>query len=245
MVQVCFTEAKRIATMQLSITEIACALDLPKGKIERWIRQGRIPLVRRDEACTFDRQTLERWASQHNLAFRPGVKQQRDYDIPDDTSLATALKNGGVHYDVDGSQANEVFASAVARLNCIPSANKPHLVDKLVEREALASTGIGKGIAIPHPREPESLGIQEPAVAACFLSAPVDFQALDGRPVSTLFILLSPSVQIHLQLLSRLSFCLRQEAFTAFLKQSPDPPALILRLSQMEAQCEKANPRHR
>jgi PTS system nitrogen regulatory IIA component len=231
--------------MQLSIEKIACALDLPKGKIERWVRQGRIPLVRRDDICTFDRQTLERWARQHNLAFRPGAQQPQECVISDETSLTAALQNGGVHYDVEGTLTPAVFASAVDRIECIPAAVKPRLVEKLAEREALASTGIGKGIAIPHPREPESVGIQTPAVAACFLSAPIDFQALDGRPVSTLFILLSPSVQAHLQILSRLSFCLRQEAFIAFLKQPPDPETLITRLGQMEALCEKSNPRQR
>jgi PTS system nitrogen regulatory IIA component len=231
--------------MQLSIEKIACALDLPKGKIERWIRQGRIPLVRHDNTCTFDQQTLVRWASQHNLTFRPEAQQPPECIVDDQTSLTTALQNGGVHYNVEGAEPLSVFESAVARIDCIPMPDKMRLVQKLIEREALASTGIGKGIAIPHPRDPQSIGIQVPAVAACFLSTPVDFQALDGRPVQILFLLLSPSVQIHLQILSRLSFCLRQEDFIAFLKPPPEPEALMARLGQMEALCDKQNPRQR
>ena len=231
--------------MQLNIERVAHALRLPKGKIERWIRQGRIPLVRQDNLCTFDRQTLEKWASQHNLAFRPDDPQTQKCAPPDENSLMSVLQNGGIHYDVAGSQAMEVFQSAVDRLDCIPSGNKALLVEKLAERESLASTGIGKGIAIPHPREPESIGIGNPAVAACFLSAPIDFNALDGRPVSILFILLSPSVQVHLQILSKLSFCLRQDEFIAFLKTSPPPEALLSRLGQMESLCENPDPRPR
>ena len=231
--------------MQLSIAKIACALDLPKGKIERWIRQGRIPLVRQDNVCTFDRQTLERWAAQHNLAFRPGEPQLQECGLSDDTSLASALKNGGVHRDVPGTQTMDVLREAVNRIGCIAAPDKPLLVEKLIEREELASTGIGKGVAIPHPREPESVGIDVPAVAACFLSTPIDFRALDGRPVAVLFILLSPSVQAHLQILSRLSFRLRQEDFIAFLPPPPEPQALVSRLSQMESLCEKQAPRQR
>ena len=231
--------------MQLSIEKIACALDLPKGKIERWIRQGRIPLVRQDNVCTFDQQALERWASQHNLTFRPDEPQLQECGLTDQTSLAAALKWGGVHRDGPGTQVADVMRAAVDRIGCIAVPDKPRLVEKLLEREALASTGIGKGIAIPHPREPESVGIDTPAVAACFLSAPIEFHSLDGRPVAILFILLSPSVQVHLQILSRLSFCLRQEDFVAFLQQRPEPAALVSRLDQMENLCEKRDSRQR
>jgi len=224
--------------MQLSIEKIAHALALPKGKIERWIRQGRIPLVRQDNVCTFDQQALERWASQNNLAFRPDEPQMPPCVPSNENSLTAALKNGGAHYDVAGTQTGEVFQSAVDRLDSIPPANKALLVEKLIERESLASTGIGKGIAIPHPRNPESIGICNPAVAACFLSTPIEFHALDGRPVAILFILLSPSVQTHLQILSKLSFCLRQEDFVAFLKTPPQPETLMSRLGQMERLCD-------
>lgn len=229
--------------MKLAIEQIACALDLPRGKIERWIRQGRIPLVQRGRICTFDRQTLERWASQHNLEFRPDAKRPQECAITDEPSLTAALRNGGIHYGIEGRCVAEVFQAAVGRMTVIPETDKPHLIQRLEEREALTSTGIGNGIAIPHPREPESLGLQIPAVAACFLSAPIDYHALDGRPVSILFMLLSPSVQTHLRILSRLSFCLRQETFVTFLKQPPEAEAFMARLGEMETLCENNNQR--
>ena len=229
--------------MKLAIQQIACALDLPRGKIERWIRQGRIPLVQRDNICTFDRQTLERWASQHSLEFHPERQQRPECAMVDDTSLSAALRNGGVHHGIQGAQTADVFQAAVEKIDIILGPNKPLLVKKLEEREALTSTGIGKGIAIPHPREPESLGLDIPAVAACFLADPIDFQALDGRPVRILFILLSPTVKVHLQLLSRLSYCLRQETFVTFLNKTPDEDALITRLDELEALCEQSDRR--
>ena len=220
--------------MKLTIAQIACALELPQGKIERWIRQGRIPLARRENICTFDRTTLERWAAQHSLSFQPEGRRKQECGMDGDLGLSAALQNGGVYYDVDGTRVPEVFASAVDRMTVIPVSEKSRLVKKLEERERLASTGVGQGIALPHPREPESLGLCAPAVAACFLATPVDFKAVDGLPVSILFILLSPDVRTHLQILSRLSFCLRQELFVAFLKQKPTPEALTTRLDQME-----------
>jgi len=229
--------------MKLGVEQIACALDLPRGKIERWIRQGRIPLVQRDHICTFDQQVLKRWAAQHNLAFHPERNRPVEGLLSEDVTLEAALRNGGIHYAIEGNQVVDVFQAAVERIKAIPAADKPRLVQKLEERETLTSTGIGKGVAIPHPREPESLGIQISAVAACFLANPVEFQALDGRPVTIMFILLSPSVRRHLQILSRLSFCLRQETFITFLHKTPEADALMSHLSKMEALCEKSGQR--
>ena len=231
--------------MKLTIPQLACALDLPAGKIERWIRQGRIPLARQDNMCTFDRQTLLHWASRHNLTFRPEGRRAAQSPGPDTINLTAALQNGGVYYDVRGTTPAEAFTAVVDQMPLIPPGGKARLVAKLEEREALASTGIGKGIAIPHPREPESLGLQTAAVAVGFLAAPIDFMAVDGQPVSLLFLLLSPGVRTHLQLLSRLSFCLRQDTFVAFLKQRPAPEALTTRLEQLAPPGAERNRRPR
>lgn len=61
--------------------------------------------------------------------------------------------------------------------------------DKIQEREKLGSTGFGRGVAIPHARVP---GVARPMSAVLRLEAPVDFDAVDGRPVDLVFGLLSP-----------------------------------------------------
>ncbi len=226
--------------MQLSIEQIAAALQLPRRKIERWIRQGHIPLNRRGDACTFDREALERWAREHHLQFcidseRPAVCGQ-----PPAESLIAALDTGGIHYGIEGQDVSEIISAAVDRLTVVAPEVKPDLVAKLIERENLTSTGLGNGIAVPHPREPESLAIAKPSIAACFLETPVDFNALDGKPVNLLFVLLSPSVRTHLQLLSRLSYCLRNKEFIAFLHSGPDAGALQERFGSMEREWERS-----
>src|SRR5438067_6676418 len=105
--------------------------------------------------------------------------------------------------------------------------NLPYEVDReflyhvLLAREALGSTGIGKGIAIPHVRNPIVLHLSRPMVTLCFLERAVDFGAIDRKPVTTLFTLISPTVRAHLHLLSRLGFALRDPKFKkAVLGQS-------------------------
>jgi PTS system nitrogen regulatory IIA component len=227
--------------MKLTIEQIATALDLPRSKIERWIRQGRIPLNRRGDECTFNRQGLERWARQHHLRLAIERGGAKPGGRPAAESLLAALAQGGIHYDIEGQTVPDVMESTVARLTVVAPETKPDLVAKLIERESLNSTGLGNGIAVPHPREPESLLIQSPSIAAGFLKHPVDFNALDGKPVMLLFVLLSPSVRTHLQLLSRLSYGLRDRAFVSFLQRTPKPDALLKKVADLEAQSENTS----
>jgi PTS system nitrogen regulatory IIA component len=226
--------------MKLNLEQIATALALPQGKIERWIRQGRIPLNRQGDTCTFDRQALERWADAHHLKFCDDGERQSSRGTPPAESLISALDRGGIHYDIEGQDVAAILRSTVDRLTAVAPQTKPDLVARLIERENLTSTGLGNGIAVPHPREPENLSIDAPSISACYLQAPVDFGAIDGRPVVLLFVLLSPSVRTHLQLLSRLSYCLRDKDFVAFLHSCPGPDDLRERFTAMEDKWERA-----
>ena len=225
--------------MKMTIDQIACALALPQRKIERWIRQGRIPLNRRGNMCFFDRLALERWAAAHHLKFSTANNATGECQPAAAENLLSALEEGGIHYNIAGQEDDAIIVNAVERLTVIDAETKPDLAAKLMEREKLTSTGLGNGIAVPHPREPESLSITEASISVCYLANPVDFNALDGKPVSLLFVLLAPTVRIHLQLLSRLSYCLRDRAFVTFLHSRPQPDKLLARFAAMEAQREQ------
>jgi PTS system nitrogen regulatory IIA component len=95
--------------------------------------------------------------------------------------------------------------------------DRKFLLQVLLAREALESTAVGDGIAIPHVRNPIVLHVPQPVVTLCFLETPVDFGALDGQPVHTLFTFISPMVKAHLHLLSRLAFALRNPEFKALI----------------------------
>lgn len=79
------------------------------------------------------------------------------------------------------------------------------------EREAVLSTGIGHGVAIPHGKSPS---VGEIVLAAGVTRAPVDFEALDGRPVRLFFLLVGPDSAAgqHVKVLSRVSRLLRRES---------------------------------
>jgi PTS system nitrogen regulatory IIA component len=75
---------------------------------------------------------------------------------------------------------------------------------------------------------------------ACFLRQPVDFGAVDGRPVWALFLLLSPTVPDHLKLLSQLSWALHDTPVRSLLERRAPLPALIARLAELPAMAGQA-----
>lgn len=95
-----------------------------------------------------------------------------------------------------------LMARKLAELDLIQDSEG--LVDRLVEREELGSTGIGSGVAIPHCKSSE---ISEPLLAVALPKKEVEFGALDGKPVRLVFLVVSPadSPAAHLQVLAAIS----------------------------------------
>ena len=85
------------------------------------------------------------------------------------------------------------------------------------------------------------LHISKPSVTLCFLEHPIDFHAIDGKPVNILFTLISPTVREHLHMLSRLGFLLRSQDVKAALKRQDPPDALLDVLSRAEEAIPEAN----
>lgn len=106
----------------------------------------------------------------------------------------------------------------------------------LLEREHLGSTGMGRGVAIPHCRLP-SLGSIHVALAR--LDAPIDFDAVDNEPVDLFFFLIAPESagSDHLRALARLSRALRDPAFQHRLRGAASHEALVATLSDIERPC--------
>ncbi|PTQ13613.1 PTS lactose transporter subunit IIC [Sphingomonas oleivorans] len=108
------------------------------------------------------------------------------------------------------------------------------VVERLVERERLGSTGFGGGVAIPHGKVE---GLDRVIGLFARLAQPIDFQAIDDMPVDLVFLLLSPpdaGVE-HLKALARVSRRLRDRAFLAKLRGAGSEDALYALFATGEA----------
>ncbi len=146
---------------------------------------------------------------------------------------------GGVHTGIGGNTVEDVLKLVVARVPMISEAEQGMLLEKLIERERLTSTGIGKGVAIPHPRNPLPGNDRDAMIVSCFLENKIDFKSIDYKPVGVLFLMVCPTVKTHLFLLSRISFCLRDDSFITLLCSQPSSDGFYKAVETLENRIEK------
>ncbi len=208
--------------MQLSVREVAQLLSVSQKTIYRWIQKGQIPGYRLGDQYRFNRAELLEWATQRRIPVRPDLSLEPEGAEGPRPGFLEALRAGGIQYRIGGRDKASVLRAVVDNLRLPDEVDRDFLYSVLLARESLGSTGIGDGIAIPHMRNPVLLHLGQPSISVSFLDQPVDFAALDGKPVHTLFTLVSPTVAVHLHLLSCLAFVLRNPAFrAALLSQAP------------------------
>ena len=197
--------------MKVGVREVAKLLEVSEKTIYRWISQRKIPVHRVNDQYRFNRAEVLEWATTERIPISPWLLAEED-DAPLPL-LHEALRTGGVYYRVDGLDTSTVLRNVVALMPLPEEVDRDFLYQVLLARESIGSTGIGDGIAVPHARNPIVMHIVRPMISLCFLENAIDFKAIDGKPVNTLFTIVSPSSRAHLQLLSKLMFCLRKKPF--------------------------------
>ena len=130
------------------------------------------------------------------------------------------LRADAVIANLSGQTGPAVLGELCRPIAAAQRMDAQRLVDTLLDREKLGSTGIGEGVAIPHGKMP---GL--PGLVASFgrSTAGVDFRAIDGRPTHLFLALLAPESAgaEHLQALARASRLLKRPAFRQALLDAP------------------------
>jgi len=111
--------------------------------------------------------------------------------------------------------------------------NRQIVLDAVFTRERTRSTGIGSGIAIPHGK---CGAVRELVMALGVTAAPVDFDSVDGKPVSIVILLVSPQDQTgpHIQALARISRLMLDQDFKTALEKAPSSEAAYELVSARE-----------
>lgn len=207
------------ALMKLTVREAAKFFNVSEKTIYRWVEQKGLPAYRINKQFRFNQTELLEWASAGRTTISPDLLREPEMGSDPLPDPIQALAAGGIHYRVAGADRDTVLRSVVELLRLPDHVDREFLLQVLLAREALGSTGIGDGIAIPHARNPIVLNVERPTITLCFLENPIDFAALDSLPVTILFTLVSLTVRAHLHLLSRLAFMLNCRDFRDVLKR--------------------------
>jgi len=146
-------------------------------------------------------------------------------DLIAPTAIIPALKVNGK------KQAIQELAARAAELT---GQSERAILEILLQREKLGSTGVGNGVAIPHGKLTK-LGRLFGLFAR--LERPIDFEALDSQPVDLIFLLLAPEAAgaDHLKALARVARLLRDPEITRKLRESRDANALYAVLAMPAA----------
>jgi nitrogen PTS system EIIA component len=222
--------------MQLTVKDVAGLLEVSEKTVYRWIDDGKLPGYRISGQYRFNRAELLAWATANKLRVSSGLLLEPEISEANLPSLQEAVQAGGIHYRVSGNDPASCLRNVVGMLALPEEVDREFLFQALWARETLASTGFGDGVAIPHLRNPIVLHLPRPIVSLCFLEKPVDFHALDGKAVTALFTLISPTVKAHLHLLSRLAFGLRDPDFNKLIRDQAGREEILAGMRRLSVQ---------
>jgi fructose-specific phosphotransferase system IIA component len=142
-------------------------------------------------------------------------------------SIISLLDERHVFADLKVKNKEELLTTLIASFRGEVTNDELEAIKEAVfQRERIMSTGVGKGLAIPHGKAPE---VQDNHAAFAILSTPVDYEEVDNQPVSMVFLLTGPGSanKIHIKMLSRISRLMNDDTFRTKLNQCGSPHEII------------------
>src|SRR5215470_7707363 len=147
--------------------------------------------------------------------------------------LSNLLSLPNVALDVDVRDKRQALDRAARVFEDNQGLNATRVFECLMAREQLASTALGKGVAIPHGR---MRGLKRAAAAIIRFKDPIEYGSPDGQPVRLLVVLLVPdhAIQQHLEILSELAQMLSEPSMREQLQTLMQPAALLATVAAWE-----------
>lgn len=241
--------------MDLKIKDVAELLSVSETTIRRWLFDGRIPAYRIKHQYRFSRLEIENWMMECRVKPSGGVSpfQEAQEGIFRDAQeevatrkgmqqfcLYRAIHQGDVFLDIQGSTKEEVIRGTTKEIAAKLGVDTEVLAELLLDREKLMPTALSQGIAVPHTRDFLRKGPLD-MIFVVYPQQPIDYGALDGKLVHTLFFLFANHDKGHLQLLAKLAHLSSQEKALGFLQERPDKKGLLHYIRAWEGDLRSAS----
>lgn len=238
--------------MDLKIKDVAELLNVSESTIRRWISEGKIPTYRINQHYYFSRTEIENWVISHKLdKMADGVSpfmrsKEAEYlsvnpPHPRTTggskqfSLFRAIHKGDVLHHMKGKTKEEIIRTTMRKIAKALHVDAEVMTDLLLDRENLMPTALNNGIAVPHTRD-SLLDGHHDAVVVVFLDEPLEYGALDGQTVHTLFFLFACEDKRHLHLLAKIAHLSSQPHIREFFQTQPSKEQLLPFIKEWESQ---------
>ena len=137
-------------------------------------------------------------------------------------------------------EAIEELVGALAEAGAVTKKKVPEIIQAVLKRESQATTGIGKGVALPHAK---LAGIKKPLAAIGNCSEGLDFNSLDAKPVYSVILLLSSPdhPDEHLEAMETIFRHIQRDIFRKFLRQAQNAEDILELLKEADAEGPSAD----
>ena len=180
--------------MALNLDDAAHLLGVSPATLRRWAREGQLGVLRPSGDYRFDEAELRTWARSHGLRLREAATGGRaswptaaSSEGHEEQPLTLALGLGGILEQPDAEDRDGLLHAMVAAIPLDGSADRPALLAQLLAREQLTSTGLGDGIAVPHPRTPSAAYSEDPVIMLALPPTPIDWEPWTANTCMPLF----------------------------------------------------------
>lgn len=210
----------------LSLQQVAAYLQVTTKTIYRMIKAGKLPARRVGGQWRFRRVDLDSWfdAELPRLSSRT-VASVSHAVFPGEVHLWECIPASAVRIGLKSRTRDAAIAEMVGLLKLDKAVREPFL-RLVLQRESMLSTGIGDGVAIPHPRHP-ALDEQGLNIAVGISRAGIPWDSCDAKPVHCVFLVAAATETLQLLALARLNRLLRTPGFIADLKKARSAGRII------------------
>lgn len=228
--------------MDLKIKDVAELLNVSETTIRRWLTDGKIPAYRLNHQYRFSRIEIENWMMgckvDKERPFSPFENDPLESSLDNEPQLTSkggtqqfslyrALIKGDVLHNIEGSSKEEIISSTLKQLAPKLGFDAEVVCELFLDRERLMPTALGNGVAIPHSRDFLLKAPASDTVVIAFPKHPIEYGALDGKPVDVLFFMFSTNDKKHLHLLAKIAHLSSHSEAMEFLKTTPKKEAVL------------------
>jgi nitrogen PTS system EIIA component len=225
--------------MDLTIEEVADLLKVSQTAVEKWLEDKKIPSYQIKGEHRFSRSEIEAWMMNQNAVQDSFLSQEKKMPLQGDEMkrvlhsvgmqkycLYRAIHRGLVIKDIKATDKQEVICQATKQIADHLNLDHEVITELLLDREKMMPTALNHGIGVPHTRD---FLLSQPfdVVSVVFLEKPIDYGALDGKPVDILFFIFSCGDKRHLQILAKIAHIASSEKAREFLRSSPSKESLL------------------
>lgn len=205
----------------MRLAEVARYLQLAEKTVLRMVQRGEIPAVKIASQWRFMRPVIRDWlAAQMQTMSSSQLESLASKEKPI-LPLHEVLRSDLMVFKIAPGPKETILKKLVSPLRKIGFARDTTiLLQSLIERERMMTTAVGHGIAVPHPRKPVAGMFAEPAVVLGVCPKGTNFEAVDDKLVHLFFLICATREEIHLQLMAKVSWFVRQEKIMSELRQA-------------------------